>query len=199
MIKHITLAIFLCAFACLAQANAQTNVSNEKQALIKELVTLINGENNAKEFLDVMSAQMDSTRKATVTAILDERTDLTPAERQTLENSLIKDMETMNKRFQTRLLEKLDYGAMIDEIAIGVYDKNYTLEEIKDLIAFYKSPTGQKSLKLMPTIMRETMQAVQERLIPKIPVIIRELQEEDRKELEQKINSKKPRSNKRAS
>jgi hypothetical protein len=199
MIKKITFAIFLCAFALLAQANAQSNVSNEKLALIKELVTLINGENNAKEFLDVMSSQMDATRKATITAILDERTDLSAAERKALEDTLIKDMETMSKRFQARLLEKLDYAGMIDEIATAVYDKNYTLEEIRDLLVFYKSPTGQKSLKLMPTIMRETMQAVQERLIPKIPVILRELQEEDRKEIEQKINAKKPKADKRSS
>jgi hypothetical protein len=199
MIKKITLAIFLCAFACLAQASAQTGVSNEKQAAIRELVTLMNAENNAKDFLEVMSAQMDSTRKATVTAMLDERTDLSPAERKALEDALIKDMETMGKRFQARLLEKLDYGAMIDEIAIEVYDRNFTLEEVKDLITFYKTPTGQKLLKLLPAIMRETMQAVQERLIPKIPAIIRELQEEDRREIEQKINSKKPRNNKRTS
>lgn len=199
MINKITFAVFLFAFALLSTANAQTNASNEKQEAIKELIALINADNNAKEFLDIMTAQMDSSRRATVTAMLEDRTDLTAAERKALEDALIKDMDSMSKRFSERLAQKLDYNAMIDEIATAVYDRHYTLEEIRDLIAFYKSPTGQKSLKLMTPIMNETMKAVQEKIVPKIPVIMRELQEEDRKEIEQKINSKKPRNNKTTS
>lgn len=199
MIKKITLTIFLMAFAMLTQANAQTVVPSEKLTAIKELVALMNVDNNAKQFYDIMSAQMDATRNSTVTAMLDERKDLSAAERKTLEDTLIKDMDSMSKRFSEKLMQKLDYDAMINEIAIAIYDKHYTLEEVRDIIAFYKTPTGQKMLKLMSPIMTETMQAVNEKLVPKIPGIIRELQEEDRKELEQKINAKKPRPDKKTS
>ena len=199
MIKKITFAVFLTAFAFLATANAQTDASAEKLAAIKEFIALINVNNNPKEFLELMSAQMDASRRATVTAILDERSDLTPPERKALEDSMTSDFESMRKRFQERLLQKLDYDAFAVEIAAAVYDKHYTLEEIRNLTAFYKTPTGQKSLKLMPVIMTETMQAVQEKIVPKIPAVIRELQEEDRMELEQRINSKKPRPDKKTS
>ncbi len=36
-----------------------------------------------------------------------------------------------------------------------MYEKVYTVEELKELIAFYKSPVGQKSLQLMPSLTQE--------------------------------------------
>ena len=199
MIRKLTFAIFLLAFALLAQASAQTNALTEKQTAVNELIAITSAENSPKDILDSMSAQMSGFRKDTLKAMLDARTDLTPTERLALEDSMLKDVEAMSKRFEERLVEKLDYNRMITEIAASVYDKNYTLEEIRDLIAFYKTPTGQKTLKLMPTIMSETMQAVMEKLIPRIPVVLQELKDEDRKELEQKLNAKRPRTDKRTS
>lgn len=186
-------------FALLASASAQTEASSEKQASIKELIYIINGDNKAEELVNIMTAQMQASQDATIKTILDERTDLTVNERKSIENSLINDKKNSLKRFQDRLMQKLNYNALINEVAYNVYDKYYTLEEIKDLNAFYKTPTGQKSLKVMTPIMSDTMQMIQERLLPKIPIIIKELQEEDRLEIEQKINARKPKPKKKAS
>jgi hypothetical protein len=39
----------------------------------------------------------------------------------------------------------------------AIYEKNFTDDEITALISFYKTPTGQKSLKVMPTLTGEIM------------------------------------------
>lgn len=44
-----------------------------------------------------------------------------------------------------------------DQIAI-VYANNLTLEDMKQLIAFYKGPTGQKYLQVMPVMAQQSMQ-----------------------------------------
>jgi hypothetical protein len=199
MFKKISFTLFLLVFALVGQTLAQETVSAEKQAAIKELMMLVNADNKAEDFVNIMSLQMEASRRATVTAMLDERPDLSAAERKALEDALINDSADKAKRFQERLMQKLDFNRMMDEIGTSVYDKYYTLEEVRDLVIFYKSPTGQKSLKLMTTIMTESMRQVNERLIPKIPGIIKELQDEDRKEIEQQINKKKPRTEKRES
>ena len=194
MFRKISFTLFLLAFALIGQTLAQEAVSAEKQAAIKELTTLLNTGNKAEDFVNIISQQMEVSRKSAVTTALDERTDLTAAERKALEEVLINEQGNRIKRFQERLMRKLDFNRMMDEIGASVYDKYYTLEEVKDLIVFYKSPTGQKSLKLMTTVMTESMRQVQERIVPKIPVVIQELQEEDRKEIQQQINKKKPRA-----
>jgi hypothetical protein len=198
MIKKLTFTLFLFACALLAQANAQTAVAPEKKAAIKELVAIIQADNKAEDLVEIMSAQMQVTSRTIFRAMLDERTDLTLAERKSLEDSFAAGQQESAKRFQEKFLQKLDLNAVIEETSIAIYDKHYTLEEIRDLIAFYKTPTGQKAVRLMTTIMSDSMQAMQEKLLPKIPVIVKEIEEEIRKEAEEKINAKKPRPKKPA-
>ena len=43
-----------------------------------------------------------------------------------------------------------------------LYDKYYTLDDLKAINAFYASPTGQKVLTSLPQIMQESMKIGQE-------------------------------------
>lgn len=61
-----------------------------------------------------------------------------------------------------------------------VYARHFTVEELRAMLAFYKSPAGQKSLKTMPTVMTELgeqmqprMQAFQEDLHNKMEATLR--------------------------
>ncbi|HEX8367547.1 MAG TPA: DUF2059 domain-containing protein [Pyrinomonadaceae bacterium] len=198
MIKKLTFLLFVFTFAGLAQANAQTIVAPEKQAAIKELVAIIQADNKVEDLVQMMSAQMQVTSKTIFKALLDERTDLTAAERKSLEDAFAASQNESARRYQEKFAQKLDLKAIMEETSIAIYDKHYTLEEVRDLTAFYKSPTGQKSLRLMPAIMSDSMQAMQDKLLPKIPVIIREIEEDIRREAEEKINAKKPRAKKPA-
>lgn len=53
----------------------------------------------------------------------------------------------------------LKIDEVIDKI-LPIYDQNYTEDELKELIRFYKSPAGQKNLELTPKIVVESMEAV---------------------------------------
>lgn len=49
-----------------------------------------------------------------------------------------------------------------EELLIPIYSKYYTEKELDDIIAFYKTSTGQKVIKTMPDMTKESMQAGQE-------------------------------------
>jgi uncharacterized protein len=198
MFKKLALAFFLSTFVLLASANAQNDIAPEKQAAIKEIVALMNADNQIEQMVQVFSSQMDDTRRQTVKAILNERTDLSPAEKKQIEDSLLANDKVGFKKYQERLLAKLDYQTVMNEMMLVVYDKFFTLEELKDLLVFYKSPTGQKMLKLMPDIAAESMKVTQEKLLPKLLNALKEIEQEDRRDIEQKIDAKKPRAKKPA-
>jgi len=198
MIKKLTFLLFLFTFALLAQANAQNAVAPEKQAAIKEIVALMNADNQIEQLVEVFSSQMDDTRRQTVKAVLNDRADLSPAEKKQLEDTLLVNDKPAFKKFQERLLAKIDYQTVMSDMMLVVYDKFFTLEELKDLLVFYKSSTGQKMLKLMPDIAAESMQVTQTKLLPKLLEALKEIEQEDRREIEQKIEAKKPRAKKPA-
>lgn len=45
------------------------------------------------------------------------------------------------------------------DLIVPIYDKYLSDEEIKGLIQFYQTPLGQKTLKVLPTVMSESREA----------------------------------------
>lgn len=203
MLKKLTLTISMLMFALAAQATAQTDqtdkaaaIAPEKQAAIKELYGLINAGNKAEELLGVFEKQMDETQETVLSSILAERNDLTDAEKKTLRDEIAGKQIEYAKRFREKMWQKLNYSQMMEEITTTVYDKYYTLDEIRDLIAFYKTPTGQKTLKNMTPLMTDTLKLTFEKMVPKIASIMEELQHERKMEIEKEVNLRKPRAKK---
>ncbi len=63
--------------------------------------------------------------------------------------------------FWDEFMKKVNPNDLID-LVVPIYDKYYTEEDIKALIAFYQTPIGQKTIKLMPQISQESMKAGEE-------------------------------------
>ena len=63
--------------------------------------------------------------------------------------------------FFTKFAGKIDFKELSDLFA-PLYDKYYTVEDLKAVNAFYSSPAGQKILATMPQLMTEAMQIGQQ-------------------------------------
>ena len=201
MIKKITLTLFLMTCSFFVQAAAQTAVSaasSEKQAAIKELLAVMNAQIKPSDLMAMMSAQTDKTAELTVKSLLAEDKTLTPADKKMLEDILLNGEKSPIKSLQKKLFEKIDFDALIEEMTISIYDKHFTLEEIKDVTAFYKSTTGQKLLKTTPAIFADTMQTMAEKIYPKMMEVIKESEEEMKREIEVKIKEQKLKSKNKA-
>ena len=62
--------------------------------------------------------------------------------------------------FWLEVRASIDPEALIS-LTVPAYTKHFSLEELDGLIAFYKTPLGQKVVSTMPEVMRETMAAGQ--------------------------------------
>jgi hypothetical protein len=82
-----------------------------------------------------------------------------------MKSQMISGMKTQIKQvpagFWEKFAQKMDTHELIEKI-IPVYDKYYTLDDLKAVNAFYASPTGQKVLSNLPQIMKESMKIGQE-------------------------------------
>lgn len=65
------------------------------------------------------------------------------------------------EEFWDDFLKQVNAEDLID-LVVPVYDKYYSLQDIHDLIAFYQSPVGQKTVKVLPQLSAETISAGQE-------------------------------------
>jgi hypothetical protein len=62
--------------------------------------------------------------------------------------------------FWDKFAAKMDAQGLIEKV-VPIYDKYYTIDDLRAVNAFYSSPAGQKILATLPQIMQESMAAGQ--------------------------------------
>lgn len=151
--KKVILASIFCLFIH-ANSHAQT-----KQASIKELFHLMQTDSIIeKTFASIVPGilrQMPDTPKDS--ASLAQRTQLMGAVMKIAK-------ETCNK--------------MMNEDMVVVYDKYFSQAEVNDFIRFYKTPAGQKFIKMTPSIQADLMNVMMQKYMPEMKKSIAATMEE---------------------
>ena len=78
--------------------------------------------------------------------------------------------------FWRRFQESIHPGELVD-LCVPIYDRHFSHEDIRGLLAFYSSPLGKKTIRELPGVMQESMAAGQEWGKKVAERVIRELRE----------------------
>jgi len=194
-IRSVTAHIVLLFCLSIAvPAFAQDSPSTTKMALIKELMALMEVSANA----EALSSQIMERMRGTLLKLFSEnirkilteegtaKIDAKKLEAQVDEISL-----RIVNRIQVEMKSRINLQDVIDQIGSQVYDKYFTEAEVKDMITFYKSPTGRKSIKLIPKLFSETMQQVSLAVTPKIQSYFDEVFMDEMKKIRAKQGEQK--------
>jgi hypothetical protein len=180
----LVMVLLLFALTLATESNAQESISAEKKALIKELLVVTDAKNNAEKVLDSILLQMEKEmpRILMQTSSQDPRVKrMSAQERAALKKYIDESSVRIGNRFRELVPQRLNFAETIEQISYSLYDKFFTEGELKDLIVFYGSATGKKSIKVMPQLMAESMQRYSELAMPKILQLISEISEEEMK------------------
>ena len=176
--KKLTSILFTVALVVFAGFNAHAQdksapsaVSPEKLVLIKELLAL-SGQSSQQMADEMYDAQMKETR-AIMSRMFDSDEYFSAADKADLKKSAEDSFDRMAKKVKFFFKTELNLEAMLDEIAVTTYDKHFSESELHDLLAFYKSPTGKKSISVTPEMMREMMAYMFEKVMPKLEAFIK--------------------------
>ena len=135
------------------------------------LVAIQGASNSPVEASDQSSAAIDPVKEKEIRSLLElvgARDAIQDAANAATEQYRQKMLETsansdradkFAKAYQAEFQKKFDADAVTTQL-VGIYDKHFTEDEIKDLLEFYGSPTGQKVASEMPKITREVQLTV---------------------------------------
>lgn len=132
--------------------------------------------------LQMMPAMIDrqmNEQMKTVSARLPDQSQLTPEQQEHVKQIIHKYME--------KALNAYPVDAMLSDMA-DIYQHHFTRADVDAYIAFYNAPAGQHLLAEQPTIMREYMPIVMER----VQKSSQKLTEEMAREMEDYMHSIKP-------
>lgn len=156
-------AILACTLAGAAPASAQTQPSPDSLAAAKELVT---------------TAKLDEAMRGIFPVLMQQ---LKPAIAQG-RPEVERDLDTLMPLFITVMNERM---GEFSEMVARLYASNFSGAELRDLIAFYRTPTGQKFVAAQTTLAQQSMtlgQQFAQRLVV-------DLQERMKQELRKKGHS----------
>ena len=138
-IKIILLVVGL-AFSTTVLAGELTDT---KKADIKELMDVTGADQMGQMFANAFVQQTTNVLKST-------NPDISP-------RAFIILKEEVNAVIKQEMIEKGSFY----EIIYPIYHKHLTIEDIKALIAFYKTPVGKKVITVMPQLTQDSMHAGQ--------------------------------------
>ncbi|PZV08666.1 MAG: hypothetical protein DCF22_19805 [Leptolyngbya sp.] len=155
-------------------ASAQT-VSSPKRALIKELLELTRAGDSANAILNQSLAQMEVELPKLLSGFLED----SGLEGEALQKQANATVLRIIQRYQERVPKVLDMKQITEQISYSLYDKFYTEAELKDVIAFYKTSTGQKVIATTPKLMSESIRLSNQLVLPKVTTLIQEIVKEE--------------------
>lgn len=182
--RRLTAAAPTLVVACFLTADAMAQgagLTPEKRALIKELNEISNLRANSVEIYERMSVQFEQQMARLRESTIDAMDDLTREERDDLKRQMAESAERTSKRIDELLAKELDLAQITEDVSYQLYDKYFTEQEVRDLIVFYKTPTGKKSIEVMPRLFAESAAMTAELMMPKMERIIAQLSEEEKK------------------
>jgi len=126
-------------------------VAGQKEDLAKEMLNLT----DMQKMMDQIVAQVQQMQAAQLKVL----------------NIPEKDQEKV-LQFQSKVTKKIFDAMSWDKMEpeyITLFSTLYTVEELKAIVGFYKSPAGQSMLKKQPMLMQKSMQIAQSKIQSLLP------------------------------
>jgi len=189
--------LFLNFNCVLSQQPSQINankISPEKRALISELLEVTEAKKNA---LAVFNAMLDENERQMPDIVWQgilnqkELQELDAEAREALRKELLAESERLNRRVRELFSAGIDMARVVEDVSVDLYDKYFTEDEIKDLIAFYKSHTGKKTTEVLPKMFAESMTNTMDAVKPKVLAIVAQLVNEETERVKKELETKK--------
>jgi uncharacterized protein len=173
---------FACCLAFASSGRAQDAISPEKRALIDDLLRVNRTEQNMQESMTAALGLMGKTMTEIISKSIPDQLDDKGASKEAREQAA----EMTAKRMagvHEMMMKQINVPELIEQVVVPLYDKYYTESELRDLIAFYKTPTGQKMITVQPQLTGEAMSRTMQYLMPKMEAVTKQISEEMLNEL----------------
>ena len=155
--KKLTLKTLIIFFAItllgVSSIFSQETISAEKRTLIQEVMELTNTVN-----LGVKTEFKVTDFQDSLLAMIAQDKELDDSQRLELKKIVSESNERITKQIQDFNEDKNNSSDLLKEVNFRFYDKTFTENELKELVVFYRTPTGQKSAKFMMSFVNQLSQ-----------------------------------------
>ena len=183
----ITIAVVMSVF--LNQPNTvSADPSSEKFAVFEELIRIIGAEAQYRQVINLIMGQFKNGFVRAVNKRIENAGDMTAEKKAKLRQLINQYMQSSMRNLEERFYREIPFSDIVKNVYYPVYDKHFDTFELKDLLAYYKTPIGKKFISLVPVLMRESMSKMNMLYDAKIQKMSQEVVVEEMKKLKPEID-----------
>lgn len=158
-IRIFALPLTLLLFVSHITAQTAKKPDPAKAALIEELIVALKAEQNQQQMMQTIYGSMQAQISQMVDTQLKKEDQGKPedAERR---RSVAADVQDFQRRLFALMTSHMSWQTM-KPVYADMYDETFTADELRPLVAFFKSPAGQAYVDKMPSLIGNTMKRVQ--------------------------------------
>lgn len=175
MSRRITiLAVSLLFLAVPLLAQSTTETRAERQQLVRELLKVIDSKKLTQSMLDVLFNRMlrdTEALQATESSLPKEQAEKLRAQRLKQEEEF--------RVLRERLWARVDFATYDEKVYVPLFEKTYSAAELRELLVFFKTKTGQKTSALLADLSLGAFLSGSELLSKDINEISAEMRAED--------------------
>jgi hypothetical protein len=178
MLKRTFLILALCGSAAFGADNASpapSAASPASEESIKQLLEVA----QARKLIDSVMSQMDTLMLQTIQQATQGK-EVPP--------KIQKEIDQQQAEVTRLMKELLDWNKL-EPMYVRIYQKTFSQPEVDGMIAFYKTPAGQAVIAKMPSAMQNTMDEMQQMMLPAMQKIQR-MQQDVAKEMKAESQKK---------
>jgi hypothetical protein len=183
---RIIAAAILAVNVLMLPAKSEAEATESKQEMIRELLTIVGIVGMAEQMRDQQSVvelmRIQPSYHEMMELATSEQADLSEAGRQLL-LARLDDFDIFAKRFRALFNEQLNFLTIIETVYPPLYDKYFSEEELRQMVTFYRTPVGRKSIEVMPSLMQEAGGGIDGAVRPLAIGLIQEIVAEERAKL----------------
>lgn len=136
---HRLVLLAVVVSSMLARSAAAEDLTAAKSADIKRLMEMTGSANLAQQFAAAGSQQMFQVLKVSRPEIPERA------------------LSVMHAELLALISEKLVAPGGLVDLVVPIYHKHLTHQEIRELIGFYQTPLGRKTIEVLPRVVNESM------------------------------------------
>jgi uncharacterized protein len=183
---NLLLVAITIAFLGSVSSFAQQPISTEKKSLISEF-RVLTGANNVDGSINFSP---DSVQQV-FTSIIEQEKDLVEEQRVELRKSAVEATARIYKMGQDAVADKAEIIELSEKVIYQIYDKAFTESELKELVGFYRTATGQKASRFLRGLSSQVQKEFGEVIQVKLNNVLQPAIQIEIEKLKQKIKEAK--------
>ncbi len=168
-------------------AESGAELGESKREVIRELIAIAGFFESAEDLrdqqgvLELMRIQ-PTFYEMMAFAVSEQAGDLPETKREQLLERL-RDFDAFAERFQVLFAERVDFSQLIETVYPPLYDEYFSEAELRQMLDFYRTPVGRKSVQLVPALMQRAGEGVEAAIQPVAIGIVQQIVAEERAKL----------------